>query len=319
MRKPQKALHLYLDEEKAKPKHVGRGYMIFEKWDGWFMYIDCINGEWQAISSKACRELPSMQYYTDLFKEFVPAPKVDCRLIFEATLHEQDGMPMIFSKLNGLFNQQHTAIREGVKVKSKTFGEVYLYTGVKLMCHDLIIFGKEDKEFHRRYDDLKTLMRVFFNKEPTIVLTIQCAPLLGCSSSKALWMQHYHFICSKYNGQGEGVVLKDMNAPYSYNKRNADLLKIKCENSFELRVTALEEGEGKYKGTLGKLVVTDACGNSNSVSGMTDTQRALWWETPELILLAIVEVACMKVLPNKSLREGRFKAIRYDKSRPDEL
>ena len=37
---PQKALHLHLEEAKKSPKHLGHEYMIFEKYDGWFMYID---------------------------------------------------------------------------------------------------------------------------------------------------------------------------------------------------------------------------------------------------------------------------------------
>ena len=44
---PQKALHLHLEEAKKSPKHLGHEYMIFEKYDGWFMYVDCINGVWQ--------------------------------------------------------------------------------------------------------------------------------------------------------------------------------------------------------------------------------------------------------------------------------
>ena len=37
---PQKALHLHLEEAKKSPKHLGHEYMIFEKYDGWFMYVD---------------------------------------------------------------------------------------------------------------------------------------------------------------------------------------------------------------------------------------------------------------------------------------
>ena len=52
---------------------------------------------------------------------------------------------------------------------------------------------------------------------------------------------------------------------------------------------------------------------------MTDGDRIMWWADPSIIIGRIVEVQCMKVLANKSLREGRYKAVRHDKDYPDEL
>lgn len=317
-RKPQKALHLYLDEDKKKPAHIGHIYYIFEKYDGWYMYIDCIDGKWQEIRSRACRELDSMRHYTKMFKEQVPAPKVDCRLIFEACLHEK-GLPMVFSKLNGLFNQKKIALKRGAIVQSKTLGKVELEHEVYFKCHDVVIFNEENKSFRNRYSDLQTLFRKIDTVNSKLLSVLHIAPVLGCTPHKNLWYAQYEDVCKKYNNNGEGIILKRADAPYTYKAKNADVLKIKCENSFELRVTGVREGEGKYKGTLGKLVVTDAAGNHNEVSGMTDAQRDLWWTNPELIVGQIVEVMCMKVLANKSLREGRFKSVRHDKDYPDEL
>lgn len=317
--KIQKALHLYLEEKKKKPNHLGHNYHVFEKFDGWYLYIECIGGVWQAIQSKKHRDLPSMKAVTRWFQERIKPTKVDIRLKFEGCLYEEDGSPMIFSKLNGMFNQQHTPLKRGVIVDSKTHGKVNVHD-IKLKVHDLILLNNRqglDKRFGDRYEMLKHFTRSAVKPEDLVWFNV--VELLGHSNDPENWKSIYEFIITKYDHKGEGIILKRSDAGYSPDKRNYDLMKIKCEKSFELRVTGVREGEGKYKGTLGKLQVTDAIGNINYVSGMSDYFRNLWWETPNLIVGQVVEVACMQVLPNKSLREGRFKAIRYDKDYPDEL
>ena len=241
-RKPQKALHLYLDEDKKKPAHIGHTYHIFEKYDGWYMYIDCINGEWQEIRSRACRELDSMRAYTAMFKKAVPPTKVDCRIIFEACMYEEDGLPMVFSKLNGLFNQKKIALKKGATIESKTLGKVFMHHGVKLKCHDLLIFGKEDRRFGDRYEDLKTFMRKVNEYNSQLLLTLNVVELIGHSANPDNWKAIYEYICQKYNNNGEGIIAKKSDAGYSYDKKNADVLKIKCEQSFELKVVGVKEG-----------------------------------------------------------------------------
>ncbi|NQZ74603.1 MAG: hypothetical protein HRT61_00565 [Ekhidna sp.] len=301
--KPQKALHLYLDEDKAKPKHVGHDYSVMEKYDGWYMFIDCIDGEWQDITSRNMNVISSMQNYTKMFKEQVPAPKKDCRLIFEGVVFDEaTGFPIEFKTVNGWFNRKQP-----------------IHKHVTLMCHDIVFFDMEDKPFKLRYENLKQFLSQAAMQKQDILLTLNLVSVLHCSSNKAMWQEIYESICLKYNNNGEGVILKKDDAPYSYGKKNADILKIKCEKTFELKVVGILEGEGKYKGTLGKLKVEDANGVINFVSGMTNTERDLWWSNPLLIVGAIVEVKAMKVLSNKSLREGRYKAVRFDKVEIDAL
>ena len=66
--KPQKALHLYIDEEKKSPKHVGVTYAVLEKFDGWYMYVDFVDGAWGEIKSRAGRTIPSVQHL-NIFKQ----------------------------------------------------------------------------------------------------------------------------------------------------------------------------------------------------------------------------------------------------------
>ena len=302
MKKPQKALHLCLDEDKAKPKHIGETYAVMEKYDGWYMFIDCIDGQWQSITSRNMRILPSMSEYTKMFREDIPPLKVDCRLIFEAIALDENNEPVEFKTINGWFNRNAP-----------------IHTSVTLMCHDLVIFGSEERGFKQRYVNLCAVVRKAQESDLGVSTVVRAVPILSITDNKEHWNWHFEQVCRKYGGSGEGVILKKCNAPYTYGKKNADVLKIKCENSFELLVVGMLEGEGKYEGTLGKLIVEDANGIRNNVSGMSDAERILWWNNPSEIKGKIVQVDCMKVLSNKSLREGRFKAIRHDKTEVDKL
>ena len=58
----------------------------------------------------------------------------------------------------------------------------------------------------------------------------------------------------EYYDQGEeGIILKDMNAPWE-NKRSKALIKFKGELECDLKIVDIEDGTGKYEGMLGALV-----------------------------------------------------------------
>lgn len=119
---------------------------------------------------------------------------------------------------------------------------------------------------------------------------------------------------------GEGVVLNQkMIQEYQPGKRNATLIKLKGNLSFDLEVVGTSEGKigTKYEGTLGSLAVRFKDDTIINVSGMTDEQRNAWWECPEDIVGKIVQVDAMTYSSNGSLREPRFKGIRYDKTEAD--
>lgn len=294
---PQKAKHLYQDEELKVPKHVGKTYAIMEKFDGWYMYIDCIDGEWQGIRSKTGRMLESMQYYSNQFSETI-VPKKNIRIIFEATLpdpKEQRGI-MVFAKANGLFNQKHTRLKN-----------------VTLRCHDMLIEGKSSLEFSERYTKLGACIgAINWNSDLNLdLVTIQCV-----SPHKEDWMEVYREIISR---GGEGIIGKNTEGLYKAGKRNEDVIKVKCEVTLECLVVGKLAGVkgSKYENTLGKLVVRQKSGIEHAVSGMTDEQRDLWWNDFSLIDKQVVELQAMKILKNGSLREGRFKAVRHDKTEKD--
>lgn len=122
-----------------------------------------------------------------------------------------------------------------------------------------------------------------------------------------------------YRG-GEGVVYRDFFAGYMAGKRNSTMVKIKKAVSFDLKVIAVKEGTGKYKGSTGYLICQDRKGKIVKVgSGLTDEQRRTWWSPwgYDEIVGSIVQIDAMKVSSKGVLREPRFKGIRFDKMEAD--
>lgn len=279
--KPQKALHLYIDEEKKKPKHTGEAYAVFEKFDGWYMYVDFIDGKWSEIKSRAGRAIPSVQHL-NVFKTITPTENM--RLIFEGTI---PGME--FKDLNGIFNRL-SPVQETVVFK----------------LHDVLT--EENKPFNLRYKQALEL------EEQIDSDLVQVVKLLSVSRFKDAWLHYYEEILSQ---GGEGVILKQAFGLYHPDKRNHTLMKIKCDLTLDLIVIGLIKGDKKYANTLGALQVQEKDGTVHTISGMTDAERNYFWSNPNEIIGKVVEVQAMKRISNGSLREPRFKAIRFDKSFSD--
>jgi DNA ligase-1 len=117
---------------------------------------------------------------------------------------------------------------------------------------------------------------------------------------------------------GEGVMVNIANAPYEC-KRTRTILKVKKMQSADLRVIGFEEGDGRLKGTLGRLNV-DYKGNIVGVgSGFSDGDRTYIWNNQSEVLGKIVEIQYFEESTNNknkdevSLRFPVFKSIRDDK------
>lgn len=113
----------------------------------------------------------------------------------------------------------------------------------------------------------------------------------------------------------EGIMLK-LDAPY-VRKRTTNMLKIKEFDTLDLKVLRVNEGTGKFTGTLGSVTV-DFEGNEVDVgSGFDDALRAEIWKDPNIILDKVIEVQYFEITQNKdgkpSLRFPVFKRIRCDK------
>lgn len=114
----------------------------------------------------------------------------------------------------------------------------------------------------------------------------------------------------------EGVML-NKNAPYQC-KRTTNLIKVKSFKEIDLKVIAVEEGDGRNTGTLGALVVKYKDNTVNVGSGYTDAQRQKFWEDREYMIGKIVTVKYKDVSSDKdtgleSLQFPVFVMLREDK------
>ena len=114
----------------------------------------------------------------------------------------------------------------------------------------------------------------------------------------------------------EGVIVKDINATYDY-KRTATWLKIKGHETLDLPIIDIEEGEGRLKNNLGKIVVEYKGKRVGVGSGLTDEWRKEIWDDPDKYIDEIVEVSFQEETEAGSLRHPVFEGFRTDKSKSD--
>ena len=118
-------------------------------------------------------------------------------------------------------------------------------------------------------------------------------------------------------GGYEGVMIKDVNAPYTC-KRSHAWLKAKPFIEVTLEVVDVEEGTGRNEGRLGAVVCTGVDDGKdirvNVGSGFTDDNRTAFWTERDDLIGQLVEVRADAVTQNQdgtySLRFPRFKTFR---------
>ncbi|QQF52151.1 DNA ligase [Campylobacter fetus subsp. venerealis] len=85
----------------------------------------------------------------------------------------------------------------------------------------------------------------------------------------------FAFLDEIVSGGGEGIVVRNENAPYK-NGRSGEILKLKKFKDSECKVVKLQSGKGKFEGLLGSLICVDIFSNIEFKigSGFSDEQRA---------------------------------------------
>lgn len=278
----QKAKHLFLEMDKKNPA-INHDYLMFEKHDGWYGYIDfpaC------TITSRAHREIPAVTRLSNEIRK--RRPDVRGRLIFEIMI---EGMEVdSFHELNGILNRKSEEAE-----------------GVYLRVHDFI------HNFH--FCHLDAITRYNFAAEIVQRLgmsQVRLSPILGISKAPLDWYQEAEKI--QFRG-GEGLILKQSNALYMPDSRVSSLMKIKEEVTVEMQVIKVIEGLGEHQGQAGKLICKDVAGQLHEIGMgcMKHDERKAILINPLEIINSVVEVKAMKKLKDGKFREPRFKARRYDK------
>jgi DNA ligase-1 len=119
------------------------------------------------------------------------------------------------------------------------------------------------------------------------------------------------------DGGYEGVMIKDVGAPYTC-KRSHAWLKAKPFIEVTLTVTGAEEGTGRNEGRLGAFICEGLDDSKyikvNVGSGFNDDQRVEYWNSRKLSMGQLIEVRADAVTQNQdgtySLRFPRFKTFR---------
>jgi DNA ligase-1 len=120
------------------------------------------------------------------------------------------------------------------------------------------------------------------------------------------------------DGGYEGVMIKDVDAPYEC-KRTHAWLKAKPFIEITLKVVAVEEGTGRNEGRLGAIIVEGEDDGYNyrlnCGSGFTDAQRDEYWTERDSLVGQLVEIRADARTKSQdsetySLRFPRFKTFR---------
>lgn len=118
----------------------------------------------------------------------------------------------------------------------------------------------------------------------------------------------------------EGIILKDLAAPYSSGKRGHGQRKVKPQETVDGFVVGYKEGKDSFAGMIGALIV-GAYDESGEVvpilrcSGMTMAVRQEITENRDEWMGRVVEVKCHRV--DGGIRHPQFNRVRDDKSSRD--
>lgn len=110
----------------------------------------------------------------------------------------------------------------------------------------------------------------------------------------------------------EGGVIKDPSSIYECGRRSPSWLKLKKIHTEEYPIVRVQEGQGKYVGSLGALII-DVDGVEVGVgTGFIDWDRHTLWSDREELIGMLVEVSYQTKSKDGSLIFPVFKRVRYD-------
>ena len=281
-----------------KPERVeGREFAITTKIDGGRIIALKENGQ-VSFYTRAGQRYEGL---VDLEREMSAKMPDNLCLDGEITLFHDKGIP------------SKEAYKQAMKITRKD-GEKH---GVKMKFFDAM----SAEDFRNQRCDLTWTQRraiatnLALNNEFTF---FELLPLLYKGSDTSMITK---YLDEAIANDQEGVMINICDAPYEF-KRTTNLLKVKKMQTMDLEIVGFEEGSGKYKDTLGAILVRYKNGNIVKVgSGFTDWLRDQIWEHQLHYSGKIVEIQYFEETTNddggESLRFPIFKDFRHDKLTPD--
>ena len=278
--KPQKVLHLK-DALKKKTLKITGDYLITEKLDGNYGYIKFGPEGYSHIHSSTGKIIHSLVWLKEHFNKDLPKPNKSGFIIGE--LYNRD---LSFYEINGRMNKKYENVED-----------------VCLYCNDLVFTDNKESAFER-YNHL-----LFFH-EAISSKYLKTIPILGTSPYSPIWEHYFKLILDQ---GGEGIVLKQAMGLYHSGKRNETLLKMKEMITVDLECISVFKSVGEKGNEAVNLLCRRANGVQVNVVVPKEVDKNMFMRNPEEVMGKIVEIAAMKQNTDGTLREPRFKCIRYDK------
>ena len=198
-----------------------------------------------------------------------------------------------------------TVYKDTMKIVSTKDEEKH---GVKYMLFDIIPLSEFDnKEGKMKYSDRRAWLDTI--KESRF---INVAPILY----KGTDIDEVLKVLDECRGNGAEGCMINTDKPYEF-KRSKVLQKLKVMSTCDLRVIGFEEGDGKLKGTLGKIICNYKGFDLGVGSGFSEAMRYEVWNNQDKYLGKISEIQYFEQTNNDegglSLRFPVFKQWRFDK------
>ena len=198
-----------------------------------------------------------------------------------------------------------TVYKDTMKIVSTKDEEKH---GVKYMLFDIIPLSEFDnKEGKMKYSDRRAWLDTIKENE-----FINVAPILY----KGTDIDEVLKVLDECRGNGAEGCMINTDKPYEF-KRSKVLQKLKVMSTCDLRVIGFEEGDGKLKGTLGKIICNYKGFDLGVGSGFSEAMRDEIWNNQDKYLGKISEIQYFEQTNNDegglSLRFPVFKQWRFDK------
>lgn len=135
-----------------------------------------------------------------------------------------------------------------------------------------------------------------------------------CNNMNEVLNLYKKYLHDKY----EGIMIKDPNGIYKWKRvtvKSGEMLKLKPFKSEDIPIMDLYEGNGKYKGKAGGIIVKfkDTCVKVGTGAALTDGFRAELWKNPEKYIGKVAEIKYFEITEAGSLRHPVFERLREDK------